>query len=161
MCRHSLWKQRGRRRAFCRFISIWERGRVLTCCVLRCFTRVVGVKILPARDPKCFGVFFVRNSGHQNPVVSLLQDLCVSISASRACRATCARSPYEDLVQDVCVKISAVGSCRSTCAKSVYADLLCKMFASGGFCRDFAQDLCMWISCVYLCVRICASGCCI
>ena len=90
--------------------------------------------IIPARDPKqCCGVFLleivdaksVSGSVHQNPVVLLLQDVFVRISASAASRATCARSLYEDL--------------------------LCKMSESGRLYEEplgpLVQELCMRISC--------------
>ena len=80
----------------------------------------VASKIIPARDPKqCCGVFLleivdaksVSGSLHQNPVVPLLQDVFVRISASAASigplvqdlgmRMSCPRS----LFQDLCAKI--------------------------------------------------------
>ena len=110
---------------------------------------------------------------HQNPVVPLLQDVFVRISASAASRATCARSVYENflckmsvsaspqqdpvgaLAQDQCMRISCarclcqdlLGSCRSTCARSVYEDFLRKMSLS----RSLYADL----LCVSLCEDLC------
>ena len=103
--------------------------------------------IIPARDPKqCCGVFLlqivdaksVSGSLHQNPVVPLLQDVFVRISASAASRATCARSLYAGLlsktslsgslrqdpvvgplVQDHCMRIS--------CARCLCQDLLSRI----------------------------------
>ena len=107
--------------------------------------------IIPAGDPKqCCGVFLleivdaksVSGSLHQNPVVPLLHDVFVRISASAASRATCARSLYENflyrglLVQDLCMRISCAYLCVKTSAKgscmtTLYADLLRKISVSG------------------------------
>ena len=92
------------------------------------------LKIIPASDPKeCCGVFLleivdaksVSGSLHQNPVVPLLHDVFIRISASAASRATRARSLYENF--------------------------LCKMSVSGSPQQDpvgaLVQDRCMRISC--------------
>ena len=105
-------------------------------------------KNIPARDPKqCCGVFLleivdaksVSGSLHQNPVVPLLQDVFVRISASAASRATCARSLYAGLlsktslsgslrqdpvvgplVQDHCIRISCARClCQNVCIRSL------------------------------------------
>ena len=108
-----------------------------------------NIKIIPTRDPKqCCGVFFVviveivdaksvSGSLHQNPVVPLMQDVFVRISASAASRVTCARS--------------------------LYAGLLSKISLSGSLHQDpvvgpLVQDHCMRISCARFCVGISVSG---
>ena len=73
----------------------------------------------------------VSGSLHQNPVVPLLQDVFVRISASAASRATCARSLYAGLLS----KISLSGSLRQDpvvgpLAQDLSADLLCKISLS-------------------------------
>ena len=100
-------------------------------------------------DLLCISIF-VRclRSPQPNPVEALAQDRCMRISC--AC---------------LCVRISASGSCIATCARSLYADLLCKISLSGCLQQDpvgpLAQDLCMRISCAYLCVvfKISAESC--
>ena len=88
-----------------------------------------------------------------------MQGVCAGIAATRASRATCARSlcenflrkmsaprslpqdPIGAFVQDRCMKISCArclcqdlpGFCRSACAGSVYEDLLRKVFVSRSF----------------------------
>ena len=105
------------------------------------------IKKIPARDPKqCCGVFLleivdaksVPGSLHQNPVVPLVQDVFVRISASAASRATCARSLYAGLLS----KISLSGSLsqdpvvgplvqdigrRISCARCLCRDLLSRI----------------------------------
>ena len=115
---------------------------------------------------------------HQNPVVPLLQDVFVRISASAASRATCARSLYAGLlsktslsgslrqdpvvgplVQDHCIRISCarclcrdVCTRRATCARSLYENFLCKMSVSKSSQPNpvgaLVQDRCTRISCV-------------
>ena len=54
-------------------------------------------------------------------------------------------------MQDVCVRISASGACRATCARSLYEVLLCKISVSRFPQQDsvgaVVQDRYMRISC--------------
>ena len=103
----------------------------------------------------------VSGSLHQDPVVPLLQDVCVRISASATSRATV----WGSLVQDVGVKISSAGSC-----KTLAQDLRMRISGARSLCQDpvgaLLQDHCMRILYEYeylLCkisVRIPASGYC-
>ena len=100
---------------------------------------------IPASDPKqCCGVFLleivdaksVSGSLHQNPVVPLLHDVFIRISASAASRATRARSLYENF--------------------------LCKMSVSGSPQQDpvgaLVQDRCMRISCARCLCQVLSSS---
>ena len=101
----------------------------------------------------------MSGSLHQNPVVPLLQDVCVGMSASGSRGTSCARSLYADLLRKV-FKIFSAESCRSTCARSVCADLLSKISLSGYLHQDpvipLGQNLCLRISCARsLCQDVC------
>ena len=100
---------------------------------------------------------------HQNPVVTLLQDVFVRIAASAASRTTCARSLYEDLLCKMFVSPQQDPEGLLVQNRSRYADLLCKVSLSGCLHQDpvgpLVQDLRMRISCARslyqdACIRI-------
>ena len=98
----------------------------------------------------------MSGSLHQNPVVPLLHDVFIRISASAASRATRARSLYENflckmsvsgspqqdpvgaLVQDRCIRIS--------CARCVCQVLLSKRLLVQDLCGSLVQDLSVMMS---------------
>ena len=61
------------------------------------------------------------------------------------------QNPVVLLLEDVFVRISASAASRTSCARSLYEDLLCKMSESGCLYEEplgpLVQELCMRISC--------------
>ena len=106
---------------------------------------------------QCRGVFLLKivdaksvsGSLHQNPVVPLLQDVFVRISASAASRATCARSLYAGLFS----KISPSGCLRQDpLVGPLVQDHCMRISCARCLSRDeplgpLVQDHCMRISC--------------